>query len=427
MAEDVKAEPGEVVDLTEGSDLGATTQAQPEPVAASTSTGRRDLGVVLAILAMIVIVLSVEAIWMKTTLEDEERFVETLAPLAKDPAVATAVSARVADAVVESEEFQSFVTDRLPPELDALAVPISAAVRDVISTGGPEIIQSDAFADAWAGALRATYPAAKAVLTGNDAALVSEGGVVSIDLNELASTVTARIEAERGIDLPEIQSDLGSIVLLRSDRLATAQNVLGAISTAAWVLPLVALLLVIGAVWAHPDNRWMVAFLGFGTALVALLSLVIMRVVENTLLGIIDSRLSLDAFSASFDTVTEGLRTATWALIVLTLIVGFLAWINGPSSRAQRLRTSITGTIDGRRRAPEEEPSGISSFLAVWKRTIQGIVVLLALAFLIFGPSPSGISVLFTAVVTLGVVILVEVLAGAGEAQTASSEEKMYV
>jgi hypothetical protein len=425
MAEEVTAKPGDVVDLTEGSELGATPKAgtQTQPVEEkSAPRWRKILGVVLAILAMIVLVLSIEALWVKTTLEDEDRFVSTFEPLAESEAVAAAVSVRVADGVVESEEFQAFVTDGLPEELSVLSIPITAAVREVVVTAGEQIILSDAVAEVWSAALRATHVAVSAVLTGNDAALVSEDGVVSIDLNEIAGVITDRV-AERGIDLPEIDADLGSIVLYESDELAAAQTVVEGINTIAWVLPAVALLLVIGAIWVYPDKRWMLAFLAFGTAFVAVLGLVFMRVTESTVLRNISDEVSRDAADSVFDITTAGLRAATWALIVLVLIIGFLAWVIGPSSRARSLRSSFNAAVDSRRNASEEEPSGFALFLADWKRTIQVVVVLLGMAYIIFGPSPSGISVLITAAVVFGIAILVEVLAGAAEAPATAPEK----
>jgi hypothetical protein len=425
MAEEVRAKPGDVVDLTEGSELGATPKAgtQTQPVEEkSAPRWRKILGVVLAILAMIVLVLSIEALWVKTTLEDEDRFVSTFEPLAESEAVAAAISTRVADGVVESEEFQAFVTDGLPEELSVLSIPITAAVREVVVTAGEQVILSDAVAEVWSAALRATHVAVSAVLTGNDAALVSEDGVVSIDLNEIAGVITDRV-AERGIDLPEIDADLGSIVLYESDELAAAQTVVEGINTIAWVLPAVALLLVIGAIWVYPDKRWMLAFLAFGTAFVAVLGLVFMRVTESTVLRNISDEVSRDAADSVFDITTAGLRAATWALIVLVLIIGFLAWVIGPSSRARSLRSSFNAAVDSRRKAPEEEPSGFATFLADWKRTIQVVVVLLGMAYIIFGPSPSGISVLITAAVVFGIAILVEVLAGAAEAPATAPEK----
>ena len=197
------------------------------------------------------------------------------------------------------------------------------------------------------------------------------------------------------------------------------------ISTIGWVLPLVALLLVIGAIWVYPNNRWMVAFLAFGTALVGLLGLVLLRVTESTLLGNVSEEVAREAGDAVFDIATTGIRAATWALIVLALIIGFFAWANGPSPRAQSLKSSAIAGIGSRRRAPEEEPSEFATFLADWKRTIQVIVVLLGMAYIIFGPSPSGISVLLTAVVVSGIAVFVEVLAGSAEAPVPAPQERV--
>lgn len=417
MAEDVKAETGDIVDLTEGSELDSTATTT-QPMAIEEESGpmwRKILGIVLAILAMIVLVASVEAVWLKTTLEDEEQFVSTLAPLAEDDAVATAVAVQISERVVGSDEVQGFVTEGLPDELSVLAIPITAAVGQVVETVTLEVVESDVFANAWEAALRTTHVAVSALVTGNDGALESEDGVVSINLNEIAAVVMTTVEDSRGIDLPEIQSDLGSVVILESDQLATVQDVLGVISTLAWFLPLVALLLIIAAIWAHPDNRWMVVFLAFGTALAGLLALGALRFFESTVLGNLGNEIERAAGDAVFDALAAGLRAAMWALIVLGLLIGFFAWANGPSTRAQRLRASVGGTVDDMRKDPEADSSGFASFLAEWKRTIQVIAMLLGFAYILFGPLPSGVSVLLTAVVVIGVVLFVEVYAGAAE------------
>jgi hypothetical protein len=421
MAEDVKAEPGAVVDLTEGG----------EPVGTAPALSRqtdRALGwrwvfaVALAVLAMIGIVLSIQALWVNTTLGDEDRFVSTFEPLAGDEAVATAVSVRVADGVVSSEEYQSFVGDALPSELGVLAVPITGAVREIVATASGEVVQSDVFAEAWSAALRTTHVAVSAVLTGNDAALESEGGVVSLNLDELAATVIERIESSRGIDLPEIESDLGSIVILESDQLASAQTVVEGINRAAWVFPIVALLLIVAAMFAAPDKPLMVLILVFGTAFVGLLNLVFLRFAQSRLVENAANEVTRDAVDAVYDIAVAGLRAATWALIVLALLIGFFAWLNGSSAWGRSLKASTIDTVEGWKREPEAEPSGFARFLAGWKRPIQLVVILFGFAYILFGPPPSGVSVFLTAVVVVGVAVLVEVLAGAAEPQKARTQ-----
>ena len=63
---------------------------------------RRVVAVVLALLAIVAVVAAVDAVWLKTTLSDEDRFVATFQALPKDDAFAAALSVRVADGVVEA-------------------------------------------------------------------------------------------------------------------------------------------------------------------------------------------------------------------------------------------------------------------------------------------------------------------------------------
>ncbi|MCZ6505187.1 MAG: hypothetical protein O6834_04295, partial [Actinobacteria bacterium] len=75
---------------------------------------RRILAGVLAVLAIIAVVAAVQALWLKTTLQDEDRFVAAFQQLPQDAAVASALSIRVANGVVEAAGVEVFVADALP-------------------------------------------------------------------------------------------------------------------------------------------------------------------------------------------------------------------------------------------------------------------------------------------------------------------------
>ncbi len=414
MADDLKAQPDDVVDLTDFAALkeeNEALRAQLEAQPVRHPLWRRVLAGVLAVLAVLALVLAVDALWLKTTLEDEDQFVATFESLPQNDAVAEAISVRVASGVVEAQEVQAFVADRLPDELSVLAVPITDSIEQLIARAADEVIQSDAVATAWTVALRGTHKAVSAVLTGNDRALESEDGQIAVNLDEIATVVVGRVEA-RGVDLPDIDAELGSIVIYESDDLAAAQAVAQGISTVGWVLPVVALLLIAAAIWVAPDRRRMVAFLGFATAIALLISLAANRVTQNAVLGGIEDDLSREAAAAVWDTTLARLTSGIWALLVIALIVGFVAWLMGPSTRAQRQRSWGAKMIDGWRRPAEGEPSEFTTFLAEYKRTIQVVVVALGLLFVLFGPNPSGLLVIATLAVVLGIVVLVEVMAG---------------
>ncbi len=163
---------------------------------------RRILAGVLAVLAIIAVVASVQAVWLQTTLQDEDRFVATFQPLPQDDAVAGALSVRVAGGVVEAAGLDVFVGEALSDELSFLASPLTNTIEDLIAGLANEVIESDAVTSAWTATLRVTHKAVSAVLTGNDRALAAGDGKVVIDLEQVGAVVLDRVAAA-GLDLPE--------------------------------------------------------------------------------------------------------------------------------------------------------------------------------------------------------------------------------
>jgi hypothetical protein len=102
-------------------------------------------------------------------------------------------------------------------------------------------------------------------------------------------------------------------------------------------------------------------------------------------------------------------------VIILALIVGFVAWAMGPSPRARSFMSVVTGTVEAWQRPAEAEPSAFATFLAGSKRTIQTVVVILGLLFLLFGPVLTALRVIAVAVIVIVIVVLVEVFAGPAE------------
>lgn len=381
---------------------------------------RRILAGVLAVLAIIAVVAAVQAVWLKTTLLDEDRFVATLESLPRDDAVASALSIRVANGVVEAAGVEVFVSEALPDELSFLASPLTNTIEDLIARLANEVIESDAVTLAWTGTLRVTHKAVSAVLTGNDRALAAGDGKVVIDLDEVGAVVLDRVAAT-GLDLPDFDVSLGQIVLYESEDLAVVQAVAQGINTMGWFLPVLALILIAGALWATPNRFKMMGILSFGTALALLLNLAVLRISRNATLSEIDDEIQREAAGSAWDIILVRLVQSTWALLLLALIIGLMAWVTGPSERGYRVRAWTSRTLDARRRPTEEHPSGSTAFIAEWKQTIQVITVVVGLLFVIFGPPPSGLLVIITAAVVLTIVSLVELLAGPKEGTTSGS------
>ena len=397
---------------------GATAEARAE----RTHRWRRFFAVVLAVLAVVATVAAVDALWLKTTLQDEDTFVSTFQPLPQEDAVATAIALRVVSGVADAVGVEAFVAEALPEELQCAVAPITESIQDVIATNAGIVVSSDAFVAIWSESLRAAHKASSAVLSGNDGLLIAEDGQVAIDLDEMATMVLERVEAA-GVPLPDVNVSIEPIVVYESDQLAAAQGLAQLVNTIGWFIPFVALVLMAGALWASPDRRWMTMFLGYGTAIGMLIAVAVLRVSRNAVVSGIEDPVSADAAAAVWDTTFAWLIAANWGLIVLAFIIGFGAWVLGPSARAQQFSAWTSNTIDRWRRPEEEEPSGFTQFLAESKRTIQVVVIVLGLVFVIFGPPLSGMLVILTTVVVLVIVVLIEVFAGPAGQPSVSIDE----
>ena len=398
---------------TQQADLEAQLAATSPPEKKGSGI-RRFFALLLAILAIVAIVLAVDAVWLQTTLADTDTFVDTLDPLHRDEAVVEILSIKIADGVVEATELEANISAQLPPEIQFLAAPITGAVRELTASAAVTLIPTDAFGAVWNQSTAVIHTAVSAVLTGNDEALVAEGGSVAIDLDAIAAPVIDQL-AESGFELDALVEEftLGRIELYQDESLGAAQAAAQGVQTAGWLLPVIAILLIAAAIWVATDRRKMVTILGFGTAVGMLVMLVALRLSRRFTVGSIEDELSQAAGESAWDILLRNLTGALWAVLFLGLVVGFVAWLAGPSERAESWRTSISGGFARwRGPVPESERSGFSRFFADWRRPIEWTIVGLGLLFLLLTPQLSLLLAVITVVVVALLVAGVELIAG---------------
>jgi hypothetical protein len=157
----------------------------------------------------------------------------------------------------------------------------------------------------------------------------------------------------------------------------------------------------------------MVAILGFGTAIGMLVMLVALRLARRFTVGAIEDELSQSAGESAWDIVLRNLTGALWAVLFLGLVVGFVAWLLGPSDRAGSQRATISGWFAGwREPVPEDERSGFSRWVADRRRLLEWVIVGLGLAFLLVTPQLTLLIAVVTVVVVALLVAGVELIAG---------------
>jgi hypothetical protein len=398
----------------------AALKAQLAEQSQAKSTGggwRSVVAWILAALAVLGVVLAVFAVWLNTTIKDEDRFVATFGTLPEQEEVVTVLSQRVADELIVAAEVEAVLAESLPTEIAFLSVPVTEGVRQLTTRVAADIIATEVFAGIWRAALRASHQAV-------DAVLATEGRI-AVDLDEAAASISDAL-AERGVTVFEGQDvDLPEIVLFENDQIAAVSELINFVDTLGWLLPLIGLLFVVAAIWVSPDRRKTTAFLGFATGIVLILDLAILRIIRANTVGAVEDEVSRAAAETVWDTTLRFYTQGVWAVIVLAFAVGFVAWVFGPSARAVRVRGAWNNMLARWSGPQTDEPrSGFSKFVFTYRRPIQWGAVILGLLFILFGPAPSVASVIITALIVLAVVGFAQAVSGPGSPDTAADETK---
>jgi len=383
----------------------------------------------LIILACIFSIAGVLSTWVKTTTLNTDTFVNTVAPLVKQEAVAKAasdiavkklfetydVSGRIKTGLNDLSNAIKQVAPRNLPipdiNLSFIAGPISNGLEGFAQTAARKILQSDVFYKVWEKSLRTAHTAAVNIITGKtDAVVTSRGDTVILNLGELLTRVKGElVNAGLGfLDKVQVPADFGQIELFTAKQLGVAKSGVRLLETLSWVLPLLAFIFFALAVVIAKDRRKALLRAGIGLAIAMLVTLIVLKVAHGQLFDQIKRAENLAAADVVWGTVLHGLKQAIWGLLVLGVVVGVGSGVAGPSKWAVWLREHFTDFFKNWR-ARREGEKGKTEFAAfidkhAWWFRIGGLVV--AAIILAFLPTVSGLAVILT-VIILGVYLAV--------------------
>jgi Tfp pilus assembly protein PilV len=223
---------------------------------------------VLLVLVGLLAPLAVVATWAHDEISNTDRYVQTVTPLASDPAVQNAVADRVTTEIFNRLNVTAVTQDAvnaleqrgLPPRaaasLSALATPLANGVRSFVHEQVLRILQSNAFKDAWIVANRQAHAQMVAVLTGQGSDQVKiTNNAVSINLAAIIDAVKKQL-VDNGFQLASrIPTVNAQFTIFESANIAKAQRGFHALEVLARVLPILALILLGVAVFVGRSAR----------------------------------------------------------------------------------------------------------------------------------------------------------------------------
>lgn len=421
----------------ENASLRATATADVSGVGAATSAptarakrhrGRTIAAVALVIVGLLLAPVALVSAWARLQLVDTDRFVATFAPLAEDPDVQVYIADQVTTAIEEQVDIPALTKDvfdgirslDLPPRaenaLGLLEGPAAEGLSRLVGTAVDRVVTSDAFADVWAAALRASHRQFTAALQGDpDAALeIGPEGTLSVQLGPVIEAVKDRLE-QQGVGfasaIPVIER---SVVIAQADSLVLVQTVYTlAVAVGTWLPFLVLALLVAGVLVAKRRSAALVWTAG-GLALTMLITLAGFGTARLFFVGTVSpSIMPAGTAESLYDGLTELMVSTTAAFIVLAIAVALIAWLSGTWRPARAVRGFADDGFGAIRRSAEEHGITTGRFgegLHRYRVAVYAAIAVIA-ALVLLASRPLEVStVVWTVVLSLVAVLIVELL-----------------
>ena len=368
------------------------------------SAGRSWLSAIALILAVALTPAAIVTNWATSEVTNTQRFVSTLSPLAKNPAVQETIITEVTtiiDKQVDIKEVTSSLFEGLGNALDLpdaakkalglLAAPAASGIETMVHTLVSDVVKSKAFSDAWDKTLTLTQEQTVALLSDNPNSVIklSNDGTLTLPLKPIIVEIKKEL-VKQGVGfasaIPEVNS---SITIGKVPELALARVLYQVgVGVGTWLPWVVAGLFIVGIAAARRRPRALVATGSVMLALMAILGFLFTsgRIIAMT---VIDPSYS-PIVGAVYDALVAFVLDVVVALAVASVIAIITGWAFGVSESAEKFRAFSNKQINALRKSvdPENKIFANSSVVMHKYRIVARVVIIGGVALILSATIP---------------------------------------
>ncbi len=327
----------------------------------------RRTAIAIIVLASFVAFFAVVAVWVKRQVLETDTWTDTSTQLLADHDVQTALNDFLVNELFTRVDVEAQLKKQLPDEVQGLAGPAAGGLHQLATRAGIEALQNPNVQSLWAQANRNAHDLFLSLIEGGGETLSTTNGAVTLDLGRLVS----EIGQNAGVNISDkLPPEAARIVLLQSDQLSFAQDMVNLLKDLALILPILTLALYALAIYlARGWRREALRACGVSFIVVGILVLVARSIAGSF---VIDSLATTDSVRPAVEAVwaiaTSLLTGEGIAMIGYGIAIILGAWLAGRTATATELRREITPLLTERR----------------W-----GYAVLLAIVLLVFWWNPT--------------------------------------
>jgi hypothetical protein len=321
---------------------------------------RRRLAVwTLVVLGALCIFISTISVWVRDIALDSDEWANTSSQLLQSENVRSVLSVYIVDQAYASSDAQARLEAALPEQLKPLAGTLAAQLKGVAYEAVNRALARPRVQELWRASNRAANERLVALLEGDSERLQISGGAVVLNIDQLVADVTGQVGAGEGV-ANALQGRVEPIVILKSDQLSTAQNIVKVLKALSFWPLILGLALWAGAVYiAEGRRRRVIRNIALSLVLIGLLLLVVRRIVGNAVIEDLVETESVRAAAKDVWTIFTGLLAqSAWAGIVVGLVTVVAVWFSGSGARARAGRRWVAPVF-------RDHPLAVHAALAV--------------------------------------------------------------
>ena len=161
----------------------------------------------LIVLASVVLVLSIIANWVQTEVLDTNQVKDTTDQIVKDPDVQQALATYTVDQLYANVDVQGQIAKKLPSAAQPLALPVSAAVRQLATNAAERALASPQVQNLVSTAVAGAQQQFVSLIENKDAYVSTTGGNVTLEYGSVVADLAARL----GVDPATISKVQGLV------------------------------------------------------------------------------------------------------------------------------------------------------------------------------------------------------------------------
>ena len=287
---------------------------------------------VILVLATLLAILAIFAIWANRQLMNPTNWAKTSTALLQKSTIRSAVSGYLVDQLYANVDVEGELKSGLPKQLAPLAGPISGGLHNLAEQAAERALEIPRVQDAWRNANHAADQALVTIVNGGGSRVQIQGGTVSLNLHQIVADLAQRLGLPPGV-ADKLPASVANLKVVTSSQLGLVRNIAKALhALALWLTILVFALYALAVFLARGHRRRTLMWVGWSLVLAGLVVLVGRKIGQGQIVSAITTDASIEpAANDSYSVATSLLVQVASASIIIGIPVILAAWFAGPA------------------------------------------------------------------------------------------------